>query len=282
MRNFIIVFCAAMIFAACGNQPSVNVTNNNSNESLTVSSHSGNATPTVVPKSETTTKWTQSGNPIDTKQFDADIAAAEKTEKAKPNDGAAKKSLAVAYIKRGIALTEARQYASALGDYRRALKFDPANEEAKKWIDQIIAIYDSINRTYPNEGEEPPPLPFGEKSGTDKTADSGAERIEFKSGATEAAAKGNLKNFDDKKTFVIKVNAGQVIRTEQIKPENSLKYITVDITDPSGETVGNSDASCNNRKEITPTVAGDYKIEVVECKKADPWSGGFDLNISVK
>ena len=117
-----------------------------------------------MPKSDTKTKWTQSGNPIDTTAFDSEIKQAESKQKANPKDETLKKSLAEAYVKRGIALTDARQYASALGDYRRALKLDPANEEAKKWIEQIISIYESINRSYPNEGEEPPPLPFKKES----------------------------------------------------------------------------------------------------------------------
>jgi cytochrome c-type biogenesis protein CcmH/NrfG len=57
-------------------------------------------------------------------------------------------------------LTDARQYASALGDYRKAIKLDPNNAEAKQWIEQIVMIYESINRDYPKEGEEPPPLAF--------------------------------------------------------------------------------------------------------------------------
>jgi hypothetical protein len=40
------------------------------------------------------------------------------------------------------------------------IKYDPKNEEARGWIDQIISIYNSINKEYPKEGEEPPPLPF--------------------------------------------------------------------------------------------------------------------------
>lgn len=109
------------------------------------------------------TKWTQSGNPIDTSSFDTAIAQAEKTGKAKPNDTAGKKALSGAYFSRGMALTDARQYASALGDYRRSLKYDPANEDAKTWIDQIIKIYDQMNKEYPKEGEEPPPLAWESK-----------------------------------------------------------------------------------------------------------------------
>lgn len=145
-----------------------NVSAQSSDNSLIVSGHSqtqnGNLSgspQTVAPveKSETKTKWTQSGNPIDTSAFDAEIAKTTKDFKAKPKDDAAKKSLAEAFLKRGIALTDARQYASALGDYRRALKYDPNNEDAKKWIDEILSIYRMINREYPKEGEEPPPLP---------------------------------------------------------------------------------------------------------------------------
>ena len=88
------------------------------------------------------------------------IVAAVKAQKAKPKDAAANSALAEAYFKRGFALTEARQYASALGDYRRTLKYDAANEEAKKWIEIITSIYNSKSQDYPKEGEEPPPLPF--------------------------------------------------------------------------------------------------------------------------
>ncbi len=98
------------------------------------------------------TKWTQGGEPIDTKEFDTAVKAAEKSGN--------KKTLSEAYYKRAVALTDARQYAAALGDYRRALKNDPANTEAKEWIDKIIMIYDGMNKEYPKEGEEPPALPF--------------------------------------------------------------------------------------------------------------------------
>lgn len=105
-------------------------------------------------------KWSQGGEAIDTAKFDGVIAAAEKAVKAKPADAEAKKTLAQAYFDRGFALTEARQYASALGDYRRALKNDPTHDDAQKWIDQIISIYGMLKKDYPKEGEEPPALPF--------------------------------------------------------------------------------------------------------------------------
>jgi len=105
-------------------------------------------------------KFAQGGEAIDTAKFDGVIAEAEKALKAKPNDAAAKTALADAYFDRGFALTEARQYAAALGDYRKALKLDPNHEESKKWIDQIVGIYQMLKKEAPKEGEEPAPLPF--------------------------------------------------------------------------------------------------------------------------
>ncbi len=118
-----------------------------------------------VEKSENKTKWTRSGDPIDVSGFDAEIAKAEKDLKAKPTDEALKKNLSDAYTKRGVALTEARQYAAAIGDYRKALKYDAGNEEAKKWIATITNIYKSMNREVPPAGEEPEPLEFKKEAG---------------------------------------------------------------------------------------------------------------------
>ncbi len=175
MRKIAILGIGLLFFVGCNNaltkvqeNSNVNLTVQKTEDISTVSSHSQdkrdeqlpNTTATIVPKSDTKTKWTQSGNPIDTTELDKGIQQAQVKLKPNPKDETLKTSLADAYVKRGMALTDARQYASALGDYRRALKLDPTNEEAKKWIEQIISIYESINRSYPNEGEEPPPLPF--------------------------------------------------------------------------------------------------------------------------
>ncbi len=105
-------------------------------------------------------KWSASGTPIDTARFDGTIAAAEKIVQSKPADETAKKNLADAYYERGVALTQAQQYASALGDYRRALKYDPNHEGSKDWIGQIEGIYKMLKKNAPKEGEEPPPLPL--------------------------------------------------------------------------------------------------------------------------
>lgn len=153
----------SLFAAACSSAPRPVQQNANSattaDKPQSVLAHSGEPTP-----SGEKPKWTQSGEPIDTKKFDSDIAAADKALAAKPTDETLKKAAAKAYFDRGFALTEARQYASALGDYRKAIKLNPTDAESKKWIDQIIKIYDGIGKSYPKEGEEPPALPFTKAS----------------------------------------------------------------------------------------------------------------------
>lgn len=171
MRSLIIliVSCAAFLSVACADNGPKIVQNSNSEPQRaekreTVIAHTiENQTPpgiSNVTNPGVKTKWTQSGDPIDTKEFDSAIATAQKALKAKPNDKPAKQILSVAYFKRAVALTDARQYASALGDYRRAMKYDPDNAEAKDWIEKIVSIYETMNREAPPEGQEPPPLPY--------------------------------------------------------------------------------------------------------------------------
>jgi tetratricopeptide (TPR) repeat protein len=169
MGNVVIVFGAVALAMACNSaaRPVVN-TNSTATQSndrtQTAIAHSSENRLGPATNATAKTKWTQSGDPIDTSRFDGTIKEAEKTYKSKPMDESAKKLLGQAYFDRGFALTEARQYASALGDYRRALQYDPDNDEAKNWIDQILVIYETMGKESPKEGEEPPPLPF--KKGT--------------------------------------------------------------------------------------------------------------------
>jgi len=161
--KYIVLFFALVLSVACTQSPqpvaNTNALPDRSERALTSIAHTTeNQTP--KPANSNSGKWTQSGDPIDTSKFDTAVASAEKELKGKPADDGAKKALAEAFFARGFALTEARQYASALGDYRRALKYDPNHEESKKWIDQIVSIYSMLKKDAPKEGEEPPPLPF--------------------------------------------------------------------------------------------------------------------------
>lgn len=104
-------------------------------------------------------------------------------------------------------------------------------------------------------------------------------RINFAKGAVSAVVTGRLSGYRDSKSFVIRVRPGQTLRTAQV---GDLHDITVYIQGPGGDDTGDSDASCNNRREISPTEAGDYRITVVECRKADAWRGQFRFRISVR
>jgi hypothetical protein len=105
-----------------------------------------------------------------------------------------------------------------------------------------------------------------------------ATRIKFKSGTVNSVVSGYLSRYKDSKIFLLKVRGGQTIKTEQV----GRNYITIFVKSPSDEDAGDSDASCNNRREITPTEAGDYKITVVQCRKADEWHGSFRFRVTVR
>lgn len=151
---------AAKPVAQSNNSATVASTPDKSQTAIAHSSENQTQAPYAKPSGDAPSKWSASGDPIDTKALDAAIMTAEKALAGKPNDAAAKKALGDAFYKRAVALTEARQYASAIGDYRRTLKHDPTNADAKEWVDKITMIYDSLRKAPPKEGEEPPPLPL--------------------------------------------------------------------------------------------------------------------------
>ena len=165
--KFTLITICAFIAVGCNTAAKPVVQTNNAapvtastEKPQTAISHTTENQPPPAANTGTASKWKQSGRAIDTKEFDTSIATSEIAVKKTPNDTAGKKALSIAYYKRGEALTGAQQYASALGDYRRALKYDSGNTDAKEWIDKITMIYSSMNRESPPEGEEPPPLPF--------------------------------------------------------------------------------------------------------------------------
>lgn len=102
------------------------------------------------------------------------------------------------------------------------------------------------------------------------------KRIKFPKGATKVVVTGNLNGYKDKQVYLLKVRAGQTLKI------TSPSSVTVYIENPAGEDVSDMDASCNKNKTVEQTEAGDYKITVTECMKADAWKGKFKLNISVK
>lgn len=176
MKKIVILSLSALIFTACGSSNQQTVSTNtppattaqNTNNSLIVSSHQTEKTPPANPATSVADQSSSTQSPmskaIDVTEMTAKIEKAEKEYKAKPNDTKAKDALAAAYFDRAFALTKAAQYRSALGDFRKGLKLNPSDSDAKAMHDQIIDIFKSIGREPPKEGEEPPPLPFKKDS----------------------------------------------------------------------------------------------------------------------
>ena len=92
---------------------------------------------------------------MDTAALDAKIKIAEAKAKLAGAGEADKKAAAAAYVERGNAYRDAGQpplYKFALGDYRRALRYDPGNAEARAKMDEIVAIYQGMGRPVPTNG----------------------------------------------------------------------------------------------------------------------------------
>ncbi|MDQ1559137.1 MAG: hypothetical protein QOD32_2197, partial [Pyrinomonadaceae bacterium] len=69
-----------------------------------------------------------------------------------------KLAAAAALVERGNVYRDAGQpalYKFALGDYRRALRYQPDNAEAREKMDEIVSIYTSLGRPVPENGNEP-------------------------------------------------------------------------------------------------------------------------------
>jgi tetratricopeptide (TPR) repeat protein len=147
--------------SACASQPTVTnqtVTSNTSGQTVAASPSPSPTVSTAPVAANSTAAGT--GEPIDTSKYDAEIKRLEKQAEMRPGDDATRIALAKAYLARGNALTQARQYRAALGDYRRALRYDPDNEEARQWAATITGILQQMGREVPTEGNEPAPLPM--------------------------------------------------------------------------------------------------------------------------
>lgn len=159
------VLAAALFASACGGAPAVNQNAGaptsappRASDPMSVPSHGSDRPGANTAAPDGRTKWRQSGTPIDAAKVDADIARAEKDFASAQGSASKKKALADAYFARGELLRDNAQYASALGDYRFTVKHDPSNAKAKERIEEIVGIYNSMNREYPPEGQEPEPL----------------------------------------------------------------------------------------------------------------------------
>lgn len=175
--KYIAIIGFSFLFIACGNSSATVQKDNSASQpmraeklqSTTVHTTEGQATPqpvnaNVIAAADSAKggRFSQGGNPIDVTEFNKAITSLEKAN-TRSKDVKTRAELAQAYFERGFALTEARQYAAALKDYRSALKLVPDHAESLKWEKQIIGIYEMMKKEYPKPGEEPEPLPFAKK-----------------------------------------------------------------------------------------------------------------------
>lgn len=120
-----------------------------------------------------------------------------------------------------------------------------------------------------------------DKKSAKPNSNKAAERIQFGKGTSNAIITGKLVSFDSEQHYVIGVSKGQTMTMEQLDKKSDGK-VSIYITDPKGENANDMDLSCHSKATVKPTIAGDYKIQVVECKKADPWKGSYSLKVTVK
>jgi tetratricopeptide (TPR) repeat protein len=175
---FALVLALNLFHAACGRSETDNRTNQNSNAAA---GKAGRAEPSTGTKSgemgatsshgggggaATTTGGAApaaAGGDADralakTAEYDARIEKAAAKADAPGASAADKRAAAEAYLARGNVYRDAgnpRLYKFALGDYRRVLRYDPSNREAKEKMDEIVSIYQSMGRPVPTNGLEP-------------------------------------------------------------------------------------------------------------------------------
>lgn len=160
MKKLAFIFILAAFAVGCADEKTALTANNqapearSSNDLAMVPSHSTENSAEKAPMGNSPMQ-----KPVDVAEMTAAIEKANTAYNKNPKSEELKKELAKAYFERASALTGAAQYRAALGDFRKGLKLDPGNEDAKKMHDEIVRIFTSMNREPPKEGEEPPPMP---------------------------------------------------------------------------------------------------------------------------
>ena len=171
MRLFILpltLTVTALLCFACGSSEqsksdtgpqSVQTTNSKQPSQPTATTQSNDAPPVSVAHGSAPppSSGPSSGGP-DTAALDKKIEQAEAKAKAQGATQADKSAVAAAYLERANIFYSAGQpmlYKFALRDFRRTLRYDPNNTEAREKQDQIVQIYQSMGRPVPELGNEP-------------------------------------------------------------------------------------------------------------------------------
>jgi hypothetical protein len=163
-----LVGCA--LLAACGNSQPASTSRQNSNSASNLAPSEGgsggaNANGVGVVSSHGGGAAAPSGSssgsdlkpPVETPELDAKIKGAEAKAKAAGAGDADKKAAAAAYFARADFFRDKGMpvlYKFALADYRRGLRYDPTNKDARDKMDEIVQIYQSMGRPVPELGNE--------------------------------------------------------------------------------------------------------------------------------
>lgn len=174
MKRIQLMICAAcclaiLVLSACAGNTPAPLTNQAASSNVNTTRETASATSSPAAASGMKAAPSSGGDAIDTSRYDEEIKRLENQHKDS-GDVTARLALAKAYLARAQALTQVRQYRAALGDYRRTLRYDPNNNEARQMSGVIISILQERGREVPPEGQEPTPLPFN--SGTNASSHS--------------------------------------------------------------------------------------------------------------
>jgi hypothetical protein len=164
---YITSLAACALLAACGGAPAPVASNRNAN-----SQSSGNAQTSVAhgpsaevapahggaPQSNSGAGSSSTKPPVETPDLDSKIEKAEAKAKASGAGEADRKAAARAYFDRADFFRDQGSpvlYKFALADYRRGLRYDSTDAEARRKMDEIVDIYKSMGRPVPDLGNEP-------------------------------------------------------------------------------------------------------------------------------
>lgn len=106
-------------------------------------------------------------------------------------------------------------------------------------------------------------------------ADASTSRVSFKRGTSSATLSGRFRTVDDMNTYLLKVKDGQTIKI------TASAKVSVFVVDPNGDDATDADLSCNSKKIIDETFAGDYEVQVSPCLKYDNPLGSYKVTLAV-
>jgi tetratricopeptide (TPR) repeat protein len=201
---------------------------------------------------------------VDTSQYDARIREALAKVKRPNATDADKRALAAAYLERANFYYNAgvpMLYKLALGDFRRVLRYDPNNQEAKEKLDMLVSIYNSIGRPVPANGSDPNDDGLTENGTTNNvinnrtTNTESARRIRFAPGSNQRTVRGAVARSSVER-YTINAQAGQKL-TLRLKEKGATFRL---INARTKETLKDAANVMEWSSELPET--GDYIIEI--------------------